>query len=200
MPSAEDFIKEFLSHADYDPAARREYYLRTRELKGKRPGTSSESTPNSNGGVVGPIGRSKTSTDKSSDPKLTSAQKQVEELKARLAKLREVLEKLVDQAQKRSGQAAPSSTSKQTQEKKSADKAPEKKLTPKQEADARKRAAEAYAKEKNKPISQVAKELKTKIADINAKIKAMREKLSKTKLKDVPKMKPVPVGAGTKKK
>lgn len=198
MPSAEDFVKRFLSHADYDPAARREYYLRTRELKGRTTGISPSVTPRDrrpNRGLNDPA------KEESQDSnKLTPTQKQVEELKARLAKLKAILEELVDEAQKRSGMAKPSDVPAKPDTEKAEVKAPAKKLTPKQEAEARARAAEAYAKEKNKPISEVTKELKTKIADINAKIKAMRDKLSKTKAKDVPKRKPVPVGAGTKKK
>lgn len=43
MPSAEDFINDTLAHYAseyYDPAKAREYYLRTRELKGRRSGSA----------------------------------------------------------------------------------------------------------------------------------------------------------------
>lgn len=34
---AEDFISNFLSHKEYDPEKAHEYYMRTRELKGRKP-------------------------------------------------------------------------------------------------------------------------------------------------------------------
>ena len=212
MPSTEQFIQELFHLQDYDPAARRRYYLKTRQLKGRQPGQVKTLVPNRNGGVVGPSKAppvSKKSAPKATPAKKTSstsstaAQKQVDALKARLATLRKVLAELVDQAQIRSGAKTHDTAAQanaKTDAKKTADKKPEKKLTAKQQADARKRAAEAYAKNKNKPISQIKKELSTQIADVNAKIKAMRAKLAKTKVKTAAKKKPSPVGAGSKKK
>ncbi len=59
--NADDFIEEFLSHrAEYDPVKAREYYLRTRELKGRKPG-SPQVNPKSkiayNGEPLKPLGQ-----------------------------------------------------------------------------------------------------------------------------------------------
>lgn len=218
MPSAKEFINELMHFNDfahvlaYDPVKRHQYYLKTRELKGRQPAVAKTLVPNRNGGVVGP--KKPTIPSKKAPPKppakkapstskKPSAQEQVDALKARLAKLRKVLAELVDQAQIRSGvkthDTAAQANAKQDA-KKAADKKPDKPLTAKQKADARKRAAEAYAKNKTKPISQIKKELSDQIADVNAKIKAMRAKLAKTTVKTATKKKAVPVGAGSKKK
>jgi len=217
MPSAKEFIDE-LMHFDsfahvlpYDPVKRHQQYLKTRELKGRQPGAAKTLVPNRNGGVVGP--KKPTTVPKKPAPKpqpkkapsskKPSAQEQVDALKARLAKLRKVLAELVDQAQIRSGvkthDTAAQANAKEDA-KKAADKKPDKPLTAKQKADARKRAAEAYAKNKTKPISQIQKELQGQIDDVNAKIKAMRASLAKKTVKTATKKKAVPVGAGSKKK
>jgi len=218
MPSAKEFIDELMHFNEfahvlpYDPVKRHLQYLKTRELKGRQPAVRKTLVPNRNGGVVGPKKPTTPSTKKPApkptpkkapSPKKPSAQEQVDALKARLAKLRKVLAELVDQAQIRSG-AKTHDTAAQANAKedakKAADKKPDKPLTEKQKADARKRAAEAYAKNKTKPISQIKKELQGQIDDVNAKIKAMRASLAKKTVKTATKKKAVPVGAGSKKK
>lgn len=218
MPSAKDFIDELMHFNDfahvlpYDPVQRHKQYLKTRQLKGRQPAAIKPLVPNRNTGVVGPKKLTpvvKKAAPKSipkkaaSTAKKLSAQEQVDALKSRLAKLRKVLADLVDQAQIRSG-VKPHDTAAQANAKqdakKAADKKPDKPLTAKQKADARKRAAEAYAKNKTKPISQIQKELRGQIDDVNAKIKAMRASLAKKTVKTATTKKAVPVGAGSKKK
>jgi len=210
MPSVDEFINSLMHlEAGYDPAKRREYYLRTRELKGRQPGAQTL-VPNRNGGVVGPSKSappaSKKAAPKKAPPKKDSAaakrsanQAKVDALKARLEKLRKVLKDLVDKAQVRAGLPtdAEQASKQKADSKKEPAKKPAKELTAKQKADARKRSAEWYAKNKTKKVSEITKDLQSQIDDVNAKIKAMRAKLN-IKVKTIPKKKPVPVGAGKK--
>lgn len=141
---------------DYDAAKRREYYLRTRKLKG----------------------RTKTAP-KPKAPKKTRAQRQAERrrkleaqvaaLKGRLEKLQAVLAELTKAAKARSGVKEKSDPKKATSTSK---KTAEKKLTPVQKAKAAK-AAEEYRK-KN-PDKALADDIKS----LNAKIKTIQERIAK---------------------
>lgn len=156
-----------LSH-EYDAAQRRAYYLRTRQLKGRKSGA----------GDVSPTRR----LPKAKPPVKTRAQRQaerrrhleaqVEALKARLQKLREVLAKQVEAAQIRSGQ-----TPKKASEKTSQTKSPGKttKQTAKQKADASKRSKEYYEKNKDEILADEVKSLNQKIKAIQERIAKMRK-------------------------
>lgn len=58
MTDTNEFIENFLAH-DYDPVKAREYYLRTRKLKGRKPGTAinPRSKVGYNGKPLKPIGK-----------------------------------------------------------------------------------------------------------------------------------------------
>jgi hypothetical protein len=213
MPSVDEFINELMHFTDYDPEARHLAYLRTRQLKGRKPAAAAPvKVPNRNTGVVGPAKKPAPKkpapkkpvpkpAPKPTDSAATRAanQAKVDALKARLEKLRTVLKDLVDKAQVRAGLPTDAEqASKKTAATKAAPaKKPAKELTAKQKADARKRSAEWYAKNKTKKVSEVTKDLQSQIDDVNAKIKAMRAKLG-IKASSIPKKKPVPVGAGKK--
>jgi hypothetical protein len=210
MPSVDEFINElFHLEGGYDPQKRREYYLRTRELKGRSPAVSPPLSPSRNGGVVGPSKSAPSSPKKALakvpakiDPgaaKREANQAKVDALKKRLETLRKVLKDLVDKAQVRAGLPtdAEQAAKKEAAAKAVGSKKAAKPLTAKQKADARKRSAEWYAKNKTKTMSEAAKGLQEQIEDVNAKIKAMRAKLN-VKVSSIPKKKPVPVGAGKK--
>jgi hypothetical protein len=208
MPSVNDeFINELFHFRDYDPQARHLQYLRDRQLKGRQPAATVTTVPNRNGGVVAP---SKSAPKPKTTPKpvpkpasgaatRTANQAKVDALKKRLETLRTVLKGLVDKAQVRAGLPtdAEQASKKAAGTKSAPPKKPAKELTAKQKADARKRSAEWYAKNKTKTVSQVTRELQSQIDDVNAKIKAMRSKLN-IKASSIPKKKPVPVGAGKK--
>lgn len=155
-----------LQHA-YDPAKRREYYLRTRKLKGRKAAAirTSKSRP----------------TAKPKPPTLTRAQRQaarrrkleaeVNALKARLEKLRDALEELTKKAKARSG-VKPNSTApkKSTAKKKTA-----KKQTTAQKAKAAKQSKEYYEKHKDEILADEIKSLKGKIKTIQERIEKMRK-------------------------
>lgn len=203
MPSADEFINELMHFTTYDPQARHLAYLKTRQLKGRQPAAAVTTVPNRNGGVVGPAKTAPKPKVTKPTPKAPSSgastrtanQAKVDALKKRLEALRKVLKGLVDKAQVRAG--LPTDAEQASKKAADAKPAPAKELTAKQKADARKRSAEWYAKNKTKTVSQVTKELKSQIDDVNAKIKAMRAKLG-VKASSIPKKKPVPVGAGKK--
>ena len=209
MPSVDEaFINELMHFTDYDPEARHLAYLKTRQLKGRKPAAAAPTkVPNRNTGVVGPTKKPapKKPAPKPAPKPANSAstraanQAKVDALKARLEKLRTVLKDLVDKAQVRAGlpTAAEQASKTSTAAKAAPTKKPAKELTAKQKADARKRSAEWYAENKTKKVSEVAKGLQSQIDDVNAKIKAMRAKLG-IKASSIPKKKPVPVGAGKK--
>lgn len=155
-----------LEHA-YDPAKRREYYLKTRKLKGRTAAAirTSKSRP----------------TAKPKPPTKTRAQRQAERrrkleaevnaLKARLEKLRNALSELTKQAKARSGVKPTSSASKKTTAKKST--AP--KQTAAQKAKAAKQSKEYYEKHKDEILADEVKSLKGKIKTIQERIEKMRK-------------------------
>jgi DNA mismatch repair ATPase MutS len=173
-PSLDELIESLsLAHVDapYDPAKRREYYLKTRQLKGRAGGQAFDisSTRTKNSSSLPPVKKPKVNS------KQAEFQAKIDALNARLDKLKKVLAELVKQAQARSG-VEPADT------KSSSDK-PAKKLTAKQKADAAKRAKKSAEKNKNKPPtpSQQVKELETKIKAIQAKIKKMKAEIAAKK-------------------
>ncbi len=166
----EEFIDSLLH--EYDPLKRREYYLKNRELKGRRKNGRDD---------LGELSRFKTSvaTAVKKKSKKTPAQKRkavaanLEALKGRLERLREVLRELVKAAKGRSGVKG--------DEKKSKDREPSK-LSAKQKAAAKKRSKEYYDKHKGTPEAQV-KEIQAKIKEIQAKIADLRAKLASSNKK-----------------
>lgn len=174
-PSLDELLESLnLSHVDmpYDPAKRREYYLRTRQLLGRKTGqaldTSRERNKSSSPPFVPP--KKAKASSKQSD-----FQAQMDALNARLDKLKKVLAELVKQAQARSG-VEPADT-------KASSNKPAKKLTAKQKADAAKRAKKSAEKNKDKKQtpSQQIKALETKIKAIQAKIKKMKAEIAAKK-------------------
>lgn len=158
---------------EYNAAKRREYYLRTRKLKGRIKKA-----------VIDPTARRKAAQAKKlAQHKALEAK--VAALQGRLDALRLVLKTLVAQAQKKSGVASATDKSKEAV-KKAADAASEPK-TPKEKA-AAKKASEKYAKshpdEKSQPLSEQAKNLSAKIKTIEARIEKLRAKKQASGTKD----------------
>lgn len=164
----------------YDPVKAREYYLRTRKLKGRRKTTATKTSPGrggrrpSNVPAVRSGGAPNRSKTKSRRAQL---QEQKENLEARLDRLREVLEERVEAAKGRSG-VKKKDNGKDKAPETQADKADRnkdeksKKLTPKQKADKAKKAKEDYEKENPTSLSEDIDILNEQIKDIHAKIAA----------------------------
>lgn len=146
---------------DYDPVKRREYYLKTRELTGRKAGSPKEleglARSSSHLGKAKPRPKIKTATERR---KATEAR--LAQLQGRLKKLQEVLADLV----KKTGGDHKKDDSPDHKKKKEPSK-----LTAKQKADAAKRSKE-YRK-KNPPSEQI-KQITAKIKTIQAKIAKLR--------------------------
>lgn len=145
---------------EYNAAQRRAYYLRTRKLKGRHPGTQ----------PISAATRLKVANAKKAK-KRQELKMRVDALQARLEQLRKVLAVLVDKAQAKNG-----NSSKKESDKKST--IPEHQ-TAKQKA-AAKKASEKYAKthkaEVDQTLSERAKSLTAKIKTIEERIKKLRAK------------------------
>lgn len=183
IPSAEEFLDDFFSveipieHA-YDPVKAREYYLRTRELKGRTKG-SELATVKRSASVQTPAQMA--AARKAAALKHRKAQEaKVAQLKARLEKLKKILKKLVEEAKKRSGvDSKPSTSPASASAKAKADKP----LTAKEKADAAKKAKEYRDKNKNQTPDQEAKAIQQQIDAALKRIAKMRKQISDSKKK-----------------
>ena len=164
--------------AGYDPQKAREYYLRTRELKGRQAGskdTSAGSRPAPKVNLMStPTGAKTSSAPKpksSALEKRKATEKRIEEMKGRLEKLRKLLRELVKQAQARSGADPKDSKTKAA--------AGSHKLTAKERKEAAKRQEEYRKKnpEKKETLTEQEKRLAKQIEDVNAKIADARNDL-----------------------
>lgn len=167
--SAEDILKH-----EYDPAKAREYYLRTRKLKGRHKGVEKPSSPRSSKPVLTAAQvRAKKAANNERLKKIAEAR--VNRLKARLAKLEKVLDELVKQAKARSGIDSKSKTTPK------ADPKNAKPLTVAQKREAAKRAKERRDKEGDPSLSAQAKELDAKIKKVRERISKMRAQIAASK-------------------
>ena len=159
----------------YDPAKAHEYYLRTRELKGRKPASAkATSAPKSRGRQPIPVKKPKVSK---AAVRAAARHRELVALKARLEKLQALLRELVQQAKARSGV---DSNKKSTSSRDANDDSDNKKLSPAEKRKAAKAAHDRYEKDKkteSKPDTRA--DLKRKIKNVRAQIKKMREKLAK---------------------
>lgn len=174
--TAPDDSALFHSGSRYDPQKAREYYLRTRRLKGRLKGSSETPHPESGPKNNNDVARRRRQT------RQEQIEAEREDLQIRLDRLRDVLAELVQAAKSRGGSAnkdteskAESNNSKDTSSKsesKSSGKTETKTAAEKNEA--AKKARDHY--EKNKPegmsSEQELKALKDKIEDIKSRIEA----------------------------
>jgi DNA repair exonuclease SbcCD ATPase subunit len=167
-------FEAILSHADddYDPVKAREYYLRTRKLKGRRHGRAE---PVLKGRMRGTSSVSlrhprQPKPKQTAEKRRKAVEAKVAKLKQRLERLKEVLTKLVKEAQERSGIDTPHEKA-MKKAKANSDRKSRKPLTSRQKHDAAKRAKEAYEKEQKDPSHEV-EALQEQIKEIRAKIKA----------------------------
>jgi hypothetical protein len=143
----------------YDAVKRREYYLRTRKLKGRKPGSG-----------IRPAVKNQTRAQKTAEHR-RKQEAQISALKGRLAKLQEVLAAETKQAKARSGVK----TSKSSTDQKSSSNSDSKHLTPAEKAKAAKASADYRKKNPNPSLSDQVKSLTEKIKTIQERIAKMRE-------------------------
>src|SRR5688572_25568005 len=166
MPDVEKFL-DSLFHI-YDAEKAHDYYLRTRELKGRQSATvepTAQKTSSVKTAVKKP-GVAKTQPVKMT-PEARRAQiaAQVEALRNKLAQLKEILAQLVQEAKARSGvEPEPEGATKTPK----ASTEPTRKLTTKQKADAAQRAQEWRDQNPDKAMDQEAAKLSRQIEDIQS--------------------------------
>lgn len=175
-----------IHRAPYDPQKAREYYLRTRKLKGRRP-----AAPDSPGGRRPPKaedkrpdgGRGTKPTAESRKEARAQAEQRLEDLRIRLDRLRNLLAERVEAAKKRSGieDQTPNSGSDSKSKKSSSSKSggsDSKPATAQEKREAAKRAKESY--EKNKKLKGPKKEdptIQQQIEKVEEQIRDIQKKL-----------------------
>lgn len=169
-----------IQHA-YDPVKAREYYLRTRELKGRQSGTAipAGQKPRSSAVIdTRSANNSRESQSARNKRRREAAERRVAELKAKLERLETLLDTLVKQAKARSG-VEPTRESKSPAQKQSAakGKSPQ---TAKEKRDAAKRAKESYEKNKKLSPNKEAENLEADIEAVREKIRKIRADLKAT--------------------
>lgn len=147
----------------YDPEKARQYYLRTRHLKGRRRGSGDDSS--GGGSRAGP---------QVSTHKPTTKAAQIDALESKLDRLRSILAELVEKAKRRSGvdiKTPESSKSSKSKDSGGGDKKSD--LTTAEKKEKARKAREDY--DKKKP------EKDTKTQSASAEIKALQEKIQDVK-------------------
>jgi len=163
-------VEDSLSHV-YDPAKRREYYLKNRHLKGRKHGSGKATKP-----------RVKSRAELAKE-RHTHLQEQVAALQGRLEKLQAALKILVEQAKKRSGVKPTKTTAaKKTAASQQKPNAKPQKLTTAQKkakAEAQKKARRKQAIKDgtatNSDLSEEVKSLNERIKSIQARIEKMHK-------------------------
>lgn len=158
---------------EYDPVKAHQYYLRTRQLKGRKTG-SNNPTPTTVSKVATGRSGSVTVTNKMRvEPKQdvnTITEKRVAALKVRLEQLKEELERLVKEAKARSG--VKSEPNKEPKETTSASSKPAKPKTASQKEEAARKAREYYDEtHPEQALERQIKEVKEKIWKARQKLK-----------------------------
>lgn len=184
-----------LLHSEYDPVKAREYYLRTRQLKGRKPAAPKPLPTGRLGSTPNTAAPKKSGAQIARQPLLNKKPMNAATAKARVASIQKrlgALENVLKDLIKKRDAIKPT---KKAAEKKTAAKgggggsAPKRDLTAKQKADNRKRAKEYYDKNKKpaekKPAQkkETAKELDEKIAKVRGQIKKTKVELAVAKVK-----------------
>lgn len=161
----EEFI---LKHATqpYDAAKRREYYLRTRELKGKMGTGKPFPTKTLKTAVQKTAKQVSTSNREEVQNKRKQVKARVDALNAKLDRLREILKGLESGRDKR-----------KYEKKDTGKEADRKEPTAAEKKEAAKEAKERRDKEAKQSPNQALKEVRDKIADLQEQIKEARRKL-----------------------
>ena len=182
-----------LAHA-YDPVKAREYYLKTRELKGRKGGVApapskrtSLSTPpqRTNSSMVRPTAAPAVSAAKRASARSAATKARVQAIRGKLDKLDAAYDALVEKrAAKREDSSSSdkdkkSDTSEKSKDKeKNSDKEPAEKLTAAEKAKKAKKAREDYESvAKDDSSSLTIEELDAKISKINEQRKELKSRL-----------------------
>lgn len=175
---SEEFLEDFLMHYNpgYDPAKAREYYLRTRKLKGRAKGEAAQ-----------PKGRTSSARSAGGLSPAQRAAAKSKETKARVAgirksldKLSNHLDKLLEERRKKGNTSSDSSkkeSAKDTSKEKSSDKEPAEKLSAAEKAKKAKKARDEYEKKPKEPSEKTAEELDAEIAKVRARLRSLRASL-----------------------
>lgn len=156
---------------DYDPVKAREYYLRNRKLKGKKPGASRPSSTRPSGGNTATAMRPKAAVKPKSNTKAAS-EARVAAMKVRLQHLESLLKTLLKQAKARSG-VDPASTAKKDPASDGSKAAGDSKpTTAAEKAKAAKRSKEAY--DKSHPEEALTKDIEA----VQKRIAKVREDMA----------------------
>lgn len=191
------FDDSALFHGVYDPVKAREYYLKTRKLKGRKPTTATKTSPGRGGRRPAnvPAARPKANPQHAkARRRRAELQAEKERLEKRLDRLREVLAEAVKDAKKRGGnkkkeaekgRAPETPVDKADRNKAEKSRKPE---TASQKRERAKKAKERYKKENPVTLSDDIEVLREQIKDIQAKIqKAVadaRDRRNKAGMKD----------------
>lgn len=182
VPSAEEFLDDFFSveipieHV-YDPVKAHEYYLRTRELKGRTKGSEVDTVKRF---ASVQISTEIVAARKAAALKHRKAQEaKVVQLKSRLEKPKKILKKLVEEAKKRGGDSKLSTSPAPTSSKIKADKP----LTAKEKVDATRKAEEYRDKNKDQTPDQETKVIQEQIDVALKRIAKMRKYIVDSKKK-----------------
>jgi hypothetical protein len=135
--------------APYDPAKRRERYLRTRQLKGRAPGKAPNtlgSKPSGKPYIPSRTPRGITPLEQRRKQRRKEIEAQTEALRKRLGKLRKVLKELVKEAKRLNGEVVPDRAQTTHEPVSSTKQAPAQKLTTTEKRDAAKRSKDYYEK------------------------------------------------------
>jgi hypothetical protein len=159
----EDIYLDEFRHA-YDPVKAREYYLRTRQLKGRKKGVVKTSSRSSAAARAAKAKRLK-----------AAAEARVFALKIRLQKLEDLLDKLTKEAKARSGVKTDSKSTSGSGSSSSTDRKP---LTAAQKREAAKKQAERREKERDQSLSSEAKTLEAKIERARERIENIRVRIA----------------------
>lgn len=158
--------EDSLSHV-YDPAKRREYYLKNRHLKGRKHGSERATKP-----------RVKSRAEIAKE-RHAHLQAQVDALKGRLEKLQAALKILVEQAKKRSGVKPTKTAAKKTTTSQKQAHAKPQKLTTAQKKAKAEAEKEARHKQAIKDGTATNSDLSAEVKSLNERIKTIQARIEK---------------------
>lgn len=177
-----------LLHREYDPEKAREYYLRTRQLKGRKPGAPKPLPVLRRPAAKKPIAKSGANIARKPlvQKKMgqNEARSRVASIQKRLSALNGVLKGLLAEKAAQAKKSSAKKTAKPAA-KSGGSSDPKRKLTAKQKADNNKRAKEYYEKNKPAPAPKKTpdKSLDEKIAYTRSQIKKVQGELAVAKAK-----------------
>lgn len=175
-----DEVLEFIEHAiapqRYDPAKARDYYLRTRKLKGRSP-AASKSSPSRPSAKAQPLKISNKKIKKVSVPSKAmqaNASLRVASIKKKLVKLKSLLAKLIQKAKNSDKGSADKSKKKDSGDSSANSRKESSDLTTSQKNEKAKKARDDYEKVDKKPGDSESRK-----KDIDAQIKDVRAQIAK---------------------